>query len=786
VNTFAKVFSIVGGLVMLVALVAISGIYRVIPLSAQTVEVTVNADYISNDTDSAVTNHVTTTITDAGRNDSTSVVDTIAADQLLINNLNGGSINLTSTETGVNTGIFEVGFDVTSADSAGSATLAAVDGDQIQITYTFETGGSTYADTPLFNSDNVITVDALGPTFGNVGPADASTSNSTTQIHTVDIADAGVGVGATAAAVRALTEFTIGGVAQLAGPVAASADTDFQWTASRTSSNNSQGALAWTVTARDALGNLGTTTQYAVTIDSVIPDLASAVTGDVADTSDDPVVNDAATDSLTGIRLVFDDDLDGDTVDAADFLVQIGTTALTVSSASFHADLPTMVYLTLADALAADAVPTVQIIGAINDSAANAAALGDTVTSGDGIAPAVTVLLTGTATGEVVTNASLVVRVTADEDSTNPTLSGGQLVVKKVNDDGSGLGATALTADSFEATDDSRVWEWTFDFETDGTEDGLYNVQVSITDGTNSGTVGEATADADDAIIFEVDTRIPAPAITYSGDDATTFVNVAFTAEADEYTAYDDDEDSHNTITSLTATVGGSDVTVNSIDEVTFTIAAPSGGYALGDHQLVLTAVDEAGNSVVFDGDDRIVTIAARADFTIALQPGYNLISLPGKPSSSAINDVIGASHPINQVLTYDPAVAGGWLVAERGEDGLFAGTLDVMDTSKAYLVRTTTFESLDVLVPRVSAGEQVLPPTVRLVEGWNLVPVLDITGDLTGTAPTVTAYFSAATIARVYKLDQFGKLVVPQGSDAAAFGNGYWVYVTADTVLVP
>jgi hypothetical protein len=53
-----------------------------------------------------------------------------------------------------------------------------------------------------------------------------------------------------------------------------------------------------------------------------------------------------------------------------------------------------MVYLTLADALAADAVPTVQIIGAINDSAANAAALGDTVTSADGIAPAVTVLLT--------------------------------------------------------------------------------------------------------------------------------------------------------------------------------------------------------------------------------------------------------------------------------------------------------------------------------------------------------------------------------------------------------
>jgi len=785
VNTFAKLFSIVGGLVMLVALVAISGIYRVIPLSVQTVEVTVDADYISNDTDAAVTNHVTTTIADASRNDSTSVVDTIDADQLLINNLNGGSINLTSTETGVNTGIFEVGFDVTSADSAGSATLAAVDGDQIQVTYTFATGGSTYADTPLFNSDNVITVDALGPTFGNEGPDDASTSNSTTQVHTVDIADAGVGVGATAAAVRALTEFTIGGVAQLAGPVAASADADFQWTASRTSSNNAEGDLTWTVTARDALGNLGTTTQYKVTIDSVDPDLASAVTGDVADTSADPVVNDAATDSLTGIRLEFDDDLDGDTVDAADFLVQIGTAALTISSASFYADLPTMVYLTLADSLAADAVPTVQIIGAINDSAANGANLGDTVTSADGIAPAVTVLLTGTATGEVVTNASLVVRVTADEDSTNPTISGGQLVVKKVNDDGSVLGATALTADSFEATDDSRVWEWTFDFATDGTEDGLYNVQVSITDGTNSGTVGEATADADDAIIFEVDTSVPAPAITYSADDPNTFVNVGFGDEADEY-GYDADEDSHNTISSLTATVDGDAVTVNSIDDVTFTIAAPSGGYTEAAHQLVLTAVDEAGNSVVFDGDDRVVTITARAEFTIALQPGFNLISLPGEPASSAINDVIPAAHPINQVLTYDPAVAGGWLVAERGEDGLFAGTLTIIDDSKAYLVRTTTFEALNVLIPRVGAGEQVLPPTVSMKQGWNLVPVLDITGDLTVDPPTVGEYFAAESVSRVYKLDEFGKLVVAAADSDTVFGIGYWVYVTADTVLVP
>ena len=72
-----------------------------------------------------------------------------------------------------------------------------------------------------------------------------------------------------------------------------------------------------------------------------------------------------------------------------------------------------------------------------------------------------------------------------------------------------------------------------------------------------------------------------------------------------------------------------------------------------------------------------MVEITARAAFTINLRPGYNLVSLPGHaPESTDINDVIGADHSINQVLTYSPFIEGGWLSAERGDDGTFAGTL--------------------------------------------------------------------------------------------------------------
>lgn len=796
-NTFAKVSSIIGGLVLLVALVAVSGMYRFSPLSAaHGVSAAVDVDYIGNSVAASVANTVTVTIVDAGRNDN-SVIDTIGGElsaEVVVTNLTSGvSIQIAATETATDTHIFTRTFDVTTSTTEATTSppqIAAANGEKLQVTYCFVKtttacdAGSTFADTPGFASS--IIVDALGPTFANALPAATSTSNNTTQIHKLDIGDAGVGLGATAAIVRSAVEFTIRGVAQDPGPVTAlAAGGTEQWQVERTSAGNPQGNLVWSVTAKDTLGNSATTASYLLVIDSVAPDLTAAHTGDIADTSVTPVVNDTTTDTRTSVRLVFDDDIDGTTVNASDFLAQDGGTTIAINSCTHHADLTTSVFCVLGTTLASDQKPSIQVVGDIRDTANNAAALGDAVVATDGIAPAVSASLTGTATGNVVTNKTLVVRVTADEKSTNPTLSGGQLVVKKVHTDGSTPTSTALTASSFATVDDSKVWEWTFTFLTDQTQDGLYNVEASITDGSQAGTVGKSTADHADSIFFEVDTNVPTPTITYSGDDASTFVNVDFAAEANEFSAdYTADEDSHNTITSLTATVGGVAVTANSIDNINYTIAAPAAGYAVGDHQFSLTAVDEAGNTKTFATASEKITIVDRAKFKVTLQPGYNLISLPGAATSAAINDVISATHPINQVMSYDPAVAGGWTIAERDAAGAFAGTLHAIGTEKAYLVRTTTFETLDVLIPRVSAGNQVLPPSIPLTAGWNLVPVIDITGDLTGSAPTVAAYFSDAKIARVYTLDNFGKLIVATGN--TSYGKGYWVYVTADTVLVP
>ena len=71
-------------------------------------------------------------------------------------------------------------------------------------------------------------------------------------------------------------------------------------------------------------------------------------------------------------------------------------------------------------------------------------------------------------------------------------------------------------------------------------------------------------------------------------------------------------------------------------------------------------------------------------------------------------------------------------MTAERGDDGAFAGTLTDIDGSTAYIVRTTSFEPLEVSIPRMTLGN-VLPPQTNLAVGWNLVPVTDLTSDLGG-----------------------------------------------------
>jgi hypothetical protein len=768
VNKVAKISSLVAALLLVVALVVVSEMQA--PLSAASVEATLGQDYVSNT--SAADNTILITVVDAA--ESTSVTSTIT------NLTSEATLDLTLTETGVGTGIFTG--TVTVATTSASTSIVAADGEHVEATYT--TSGSSPLTLTALTSDGVayVVVDATGPTITNTAPADDTASRSQSQLFQAEVTDSASGVGADAAAVKANSTITVNG----SGFTFVVADlTNGVWRVS-VGLNLAEGSHTWIVTASDALGNTTTGTTDDLEIDLTPPTLTGAKTGDTADTSAADDAEISASSTRTSIRVSFDDIISGASVDAdgTDFRVLLDNVDLVVSSASWTTGATTSkeVFLTLATDMPADATPVVRIVGDIQDDALNTTSIGE-VTATDGLNPVVTVSITGTnSSGADTSSGAVTIQVQADEASTNPTISTG-LTVAKADESGDAIVAgigSAVAATTFTTDTSGSVWTWDFTF-AEAADKGVYNVYVTISDGTNSGTIGHIRDATDDtAVVFEIDTGVAAVALTpTTSDNADSFVNLGYTGEGTEYTG-----DTHTTVTVSSATVDAVAVTANTVDSITYTIASPSGGWSEGDHEVIVTTVDGAANSST---ETLTFTITDRAELSIALQPGLNLISLPGAATSAAINDVIPAAHPINQVLTYDPSVAGGWLVAERGGDGLpFAGTLTTMGPDLAYFVRTTTFEALSVLIPRVSVGQQVLPPSISLEAGWNLVPVVDVSGDLTAGATLATAEeYLPSTALRVFGLAN-GNLTSVDEDDDLLVGAGYWVYVSAASVLVP
>jgi hypothetical protein len=785
---------------LLVAVLLLSMLSGVQLVSAAGVSVEIQNgdtdDFVSNNAGAdGADNTFNVVITDSGRDtDSAAGTDTIAAANITVNNkTSGATISVTTTaaqETA--TGVFTVAITVvTSTSVAADAKISAVDGEEIEVLYTTAGSIQVVALTEV-NALTSIAVDGAGPTFSSMSPADDLKTRFGALTLQASVSDSGVGMGTAASAVRSLVTVSVNSAEFT--PVVGAQAADLSWPATQGTTVSLEGDVLWYVSATDLLGNTNRTdsdedtagdqdntisidfTAPAITTDATATDGTNtliATTGDVLDTSGDTSVIDAATDTRTGIRVGFSETLLGTSInaDGSDFLVLVGENQQTIVSAVWDEDLPQHVFITLSEALSADATPVVRVVREITDTAGNATNTGE-VTAVDGVAPELTVTVAD------VTTETLVIQVSADEASANPTASTG-VIVKQETDNATGaISGTAETA-TFENVTDTKTWTWTYTFETDGTEDGIYNVYVTIADTTgNTSTVGSATTSTlDDSQTFEVDTQIPAATITpETTDDTGAFIIIDFTAEGTEY-----DGDSTATITTITATVDDVEVTASTIDSKTFTIAAPTGGYTEEDHSVVVTATDAAGNVVTFDAVT--VSITERADLSIALKPGFNLISLPGVPASTAINDVIGADHPINQVLTYDPTVDGGWLIAERGDDGLFAGTLTHVSSNLAYIVRTTSFEALTVTIPRRSVGEQVLPPTVALADGWNLVPVVDLSDDVAGGAD-ISGYFTDVG-QKILKLDAQGRLAA-HTSAAGTVGVGYWVFSDGGETLVP
>jgi len=270
---------------------------------------------------------------------------------------------------------------------------------------------------------------------------------------------------------------------------------------------------------------------------------------------------------------------------------------------------------------------------------------------------------------------------------------------------------------------------------------------------------------------------------------------LSFTWDDDEYAG-----DTNTTVTMTKATLLNPDATttdvlaeVSTTDNKTF-YYVPIVDLANGEYKITVSATDVAGNEKK-DQTSKF-TVKDRSKTTVAMVPGWNLISLPAAAADSAINSVI-VNTQVDTVLTYDPATPGGWLTAVRDGDSL-VGTLTDIDDSHAYWIFQNNGDDIKVDIPGYKGGASSVPPVISVVEGWNLIPAATLSGAAQWDADT---YFSGLdwVKAKGYNasteawIDIIPDIVLSSmhtyGADAADniySGKGYWLYSNTAGFIVP
>ncbi len=340
----------------------------------------------------------------------------------------------------------------------------------------------------------------------------------------------------------------------------------------------------------------------------------------------------------------------------------------------------------------------------------------------------------------------------------------------------------------------------------------------------------DGDVNADDAVYFEGDVQLPKPRVVVSGEHAgdtepeveqkrPLFIEIDFTstfsadcdpgdnlsdelncsAESAEYA-----EDGFDAVTITKFELDGVDMTdsVKTTDDETFLVALDD--VSVGDHEITIQAMDVAGNELK-DELDVEFSVDERDPFTRRLNPGWNLVSLPGEPSDGDISAIFTADIEVRTVYTYNPVIPGGWQVAVRETlSDAWQGDLTDITARNGYWVLSDAIQDLDVNIPRLAGGAigastPIQPPVIPMYAGWNLIPVVDVTGDALDTDKSIdaTTYLNSLDdgldLARVLGFNtitnEWFTVLDPDTSGASnslRIGSGYWVFVRESASLVP
>ena len=295
-----------------------------------------------------------------------------------------------------------------------------------------------------------------------------------------------------------------------------------------------------------------------------------------------------------------------------------------------------------------------------------------------------------------------------------------------------------------------------------------------------------------------------------SGDDdkktesPNPFIHIDFTGENDEY-GVGTYRDSHGKVTITEIKLNDEDAMdqLSSVAKDEFSVVLRE--LPVGKHTLTYKAKDDAGNEYN-DGEFKF-EVLQRKPYKLNVNPGWNLISLPGAPDNTAIADVLADTEFLTPVLAYQN---GDWLTARRTDDNGWDGSLTDIEAGYGYWVHAQTFETIETLLTEIDPAS--VPPTVPVARGWNLLGVIDVDQRADGQAPgtgdnadgEADNYFNSIPWKVAYSYDTQRSVWTRYTPDAGVAcsagaaepadncvdeilnGNGYWVWSERPSTLVP
>ena len=742
---------------------------------------------------------------------------------------NKTGISMSAVEDETNSASFVGTFTVSLTTSTPVNTIKAAPGETITIKYDdLDSDGEKTG-----TRSTTVKVESTDPTGSLISPATDSFTTDLSPTLVVNFTDADSGVDADT------FQFTIIGAlgdgASVTGDITGSALADVD-TSSVTDGFQGEVTLGgivdgdttvivWAASATDDAGNTGVTDSdssksgkqnFVLIVDKEGPafSTATAFAGAWWD-ADDEVVSTDADDAVTtsiGIKLpdiypeffagvaidAGNEQLDGGTIATTDFEIDDlkGISGVTLSdvtplAVNVYDDAKNWIFLTVPE-MAPDAAPTIILKSGISDAAGNTTSTGE-VDADDAIAPTITVTL-----GSTLDDDEVKLTITSDETlSTNPTV--------EANDGGGGSDIPPFSA-TLTATNE---WEATID----PAGDGVFAVKVVGSDtAQNQVTVGNDLDTTDfptsKSKVFFIDSNLDAAVVTPADGGSEEiavpfFITLDFSAEKKEYglgvdgtsmvtaaaSTVDDDLDTHHDVTITAITLDDVDISaqLDTQDDVVFNLALLD--MTVGEHELIYTAEDEAGNevediSIEFEVDKK-------SAYEIAMSAGWNLISFPGEPEDTAIDSVLDADHPATDVLSFTD---GQWLVASR-TGGAWEGTLTTITGTRAYWVNTTSSAPIEALLALPSVGAAATPPSVSVRAGWNMVPVIDLAqADQDSTAGSAddrdaSIYFASIDwgVAYTYAAStRAWSRTTGMAGEELSNGQGVWVWAEGAGTLVP